>query len=243
MASSAPTPHGTRATPAVPPRALPGAWIVLVLLAFLGGRAWLDELASFGLVSLFLWPSLRRGQVLAWAGWAALGAFLLLLGLRGQGALGLAVLPVLVNAALCVVFARTLARGREPLVARVIGVLEGPARLAMPRVAGYARALTLAWALLLGAQALVLALLLACLVPDGLLASFGVAPVPAVTGAAARGYLFAGSYVVVLAFLALEYAFRRWYLRALPHDTLPRFVARLARCWPALLRSLADEPR
>jgi uncharacterized membrane protein len=242
MPSIAPIP--SNASPRVPHlRVLLPAYGALLLLAFVSGRAWLDELAAFALVSAFLWPALRRRNVLAWCGWIALGAALLLLGLRGQGVLGLALLPILVNAALCRLFARTLARGREPLIARVIRILEGPARLALPRVAGYARALTLAWALLLGTQALVLSLLLACLVPDGLLATSGVAPPLALDGAGVRGYLYAGSYAVVPGFLALEYAFRRWYLRGLPHDPLPRFIARLAHCWPALLRGLAEDAR
>ncbi|MFI4969456.1 MAG: xanthomonadin biosynthesis protein, partial [Lysobacterales bacterium] len=162
---------------------------------------------------------------------------------RGNGRIALDALPVLVNAMLCGLFARTLRRGHRPLIARVIGVLEDPTRLALPRVAGYARALTLAWALLLGTQALVLAVLVACALPNGALATFGVAPPVALSGAGWRWYLHAGSYALVPAFLVVEYVFRRGYLRNIPHAPLPQFLARLARRWPSLLRSVADDAR
>lgn len=218
-------------------------YMMLLLAAIATGNVWLDELAALALLTLFLLTALRRGSLAAWSGWLVAAALLALLGVRGNGRIALDALPVLVNAMLCALFARTLLRGRQPLIARVIGVVEGPARLALPRVAGYARALTLAWTLLLGAQALALAVLVACSLPDGALATFGVAPPAALSGAGWRWYLNVGSYALVPAFLVVEYAFRRGYLRHIPHAPLPQFLARLARRWPALLRSLVDDAR
>jgi uncharacterized membrane protein len=233
--SSAPIARGSRLLAA-------GVAVYALLLAgaALTGSIWLDELAAFALVGLLLLPGLRRLRRSAWLAWLAAAAALVALGLRGNGRFALDCMPVLVNAALCAVFARTLARGREPLIARVIEVLEGRARLALPRVAGYARALTWAWALLLGAQAVLLALLAVCAQPHGLLATFGLAAPLATGGTAWRIYQHLGSYALVPLFLVAEYAFRRWYLRHLPHASLPLFAARLARRWPGLLRSLSE---
>lgn len=193
------------------------------------------------LVSLLLWPGLKRRSVAAFSVWTVAVLGVAALAIAGRGEIALDFLPVIVNAALCLVFARTLAKGSEPLIARLIAVLESPERLALPRVAAYARGLTLAWALLLGAQALVLALMIFCAVPDGLLASFGVTPPIAVTGHAWRWYLHLGSYATVFAFLGVEYAYRRWHLRHIPHVPLPVFVMRLVRRWPALVRSVLND--
>ena len=60
------------------------------------------------------------------------------------------------------------------------------------------------------------------------------------------GLGIAGAWVLCLfvcAFLVLEYAWRRWRLRHVPHLPLPIFLARLARRWPSLLRSLAGGDR
>jgi uncharacterized membrane protein len=216
-------------------------YVLVLAAAFASGRAWLEELAALMLVSLLLWPALRRRSLIAGGLWAIAAFGIVALALAGRGALALDFMPVMVNAALSGLFAQTLARGSEPLIARVIAVLESPERLTLPRVAGYARSLTLAWAVLLGVQAIVLALLILCAVPDGLLANFGIEPPVAVTGNGWRWYLHLGSYATVLAFLLVEYAFRRWYLRHIAHVPLPLFVARLVRRWPALARSVMHD--
>jgi uncharacterized membrane protein len=216
-------------------------YAIIAIAAFASGRAWLDELAAFILSSLLLWPGLRRRSIAAWTFWLIAACGILVLAWHGRGELALDFMPVMVNAALCILFARTLAPGRQPLIARLIAAIEGAERLALPRVADYARQLTRAWALLLGLQASVLTLLIACTVPDGLFASFGVSPPFEISGGAWRWYLHLGSYALVLAFLGLEYAYRRWHLRHVPHPSLPAFIARLAKRWPALVRSIADD--
>jgi uncharacterized membrane protein len=222
-----------------------GVFVVLYLgivaAAFAAGRAWLDEVATVMVATLLFWPGLRRGHVAAIVLWAAVVLVVAALAFAGHGKVALDFLPVVVNAALCVLFAHTLTQGRTPLIARVIAVLEGPERLAQPRVAADAHGLTLAWAILLGAQAIVLTLLIAFAVPDGLLASFDIASPVAVTGEAWRRYLHFGSYAVVVAFFAIEYAYRRWHLRHIRHMPLPRFATELARRWPALARTVMDD--
>lgn len=217
------------------------AYVVLLLAALATANVWLDALAALLLISLLLSPGLRRRSVAAWLLWLATCAGFVALAARGHGRLALDLLPACVNAALCLVFARTLAPGGEPLIVRVIGVIEGRERLALPRVAGYARGLTLVWAAAFGAQALWLATIVVFAAPDGLLAAFGIAAPLQLHGVGWRWYLHVGSYACTLLVLLVEYGFRRWYLRHIPHAPLPLFVGRLARRWPALVRSLVDE--
>lgn len=242
MTTTAPTLPSTPHTP--PPRwlgALLVAYVALLLAGLATANGWVEALAALVLVTLLLSPGLRRRSGFAWALWLLACAGCAALTARGHGRLALDLLPVFVNSALCFLFARTLARGREPLIARIIDVLEGRDRLALPRVAAYARALTLAWALLFGVQATILFALIAFAAPDGLLAVFGLRPPHALSGDGWRWYLHVGSYAMVLAFLVLEYAFRRRHLAHLPHAPLLRFVARLARRWPALVRRFAED--
>jgi uncharacterized membrane protein len=216
-------------------------YLGIVAAAFASDVAWLDELATVLVATLLFWPGLRRGNVIAILIWAAVVLVVAALALAGHGAVAIDFLPVVVNAALSLLFAHTLAHGRTPLIARLIGVIESPDRVALPRVAAYARGLTLAWAILLGAQAIVLTVLIACAVPDGALASFGIAPPFEVRGETWRGYLHFGSYAAVLAFFAIEYAYRRWHLRHIEHIPAPQFAARLVQRWPALARTVMDD--
>ncbi|MGH8173701.1 MAG: xanthomonadin biosynthesis protein [Rhodanobacteraceae bacterium] len=217
------------------------AYVSIVAAAVITGRAWLDELAAFLLVTLVLSPGIRRRSMLAGVLWILAAAGIAALALGGHGEIALDFTPVMVNVALCVLFAHTLAAGHEPLIARLIAAIEGPSRLALPRVADYARRLTFAWALLLGAQALFLTFLIVCGVPDGLLARLGLHAPFEVTGEAWRWYLHVGSYAVVLVFMVLEYAVRRWHLRHIPHPSLPTFLIALVRRWPELARSFIDD--
>ncbi len=215
-------------------------YFALALAASYSGRAWLAALAVFVLASALLSPALRRRSVVAGFAWLAIAVLLGLLAGHGEGRLALDALPILVNAALGVLFASTLRRGREPLIARFIAILESRERLASPRVAAYARQLTWAWALLLGAQACVLGAIL-CLAPDGVLAAFGATPPAAFATPGWRLYLHVGGYALVPVVFVLEYAYRRVHLRDEPHASLPLFVARVVQRWPALLESLAAD--
>jgi len=217
------------------------AYVLLLLAALATGNTWLDALAALAFVTLLLSPRLRKGSVAAWSLWLLGAAAASALAARGHGRLALDLLPVLINAVLCGLFARTLAPGRVALIAVIIDVIEGPERLALPRVAGYARCLTWAWALLFGVQASALLVLIACRVPDGLLAGFGAQPPFALAGPGWSAYVHLGSYALVIGFLVVEYAFRRHYLGHIPHAPLPRFIADLARRWPALIRRVATD--
>ncbi|MEO8010369.1 MAG: xanthomonadin biosynthesis protein, partial [Dokdonella sp.] len=138
--------------------------------------------------------------------------------------------PAVINAALATLFFSTLARDHTPLIARAIIAMEGQERLALPRVADYARALTRAWALLFALQS---ALLLGIGVARH--GAFGLAASPL-----AIGYLHFGGYLLPALFMLGEFTFRRRYLHHIPHDSLRGFMQRLVRNWPRLLREHID---
>lgn len=217
------------------------AYVAILGAAIATRQGWLDEIAAMLLASLFLAPSLRRGSRAAWLFWIATAALLAALAWRGRGEIALDLLPVIVNAALCLLFAGTLDAAREPLIARLIGAIEGASRLALPGVGTYARRLTLAWALFLGMQAAALLVIVLFRSPDGLLQALGIDPPFALRGAFWPGYVHVGSYVGVIAFFVLEYIFRRLHLRDIPHVPPARFAAQLIRRWPAIARSFADD--
>lgn len=229
-----------RANAVVTPTTTPPARVLVVAVlavaalfvaAYVSANAWLNEVAVFALLSLLLQSGLRRRKPLAWIAWLVCAAGLVALGNTGNGRFALDALPAILNAAFCVVFASSLGRDSTPLIARLIEAIEGSARLALPRVAGYARALTWAWAVLLGTQAVLLGWL--ALHDAGMIANSSLA------ASSWRWYLHFGGFALVPAFLILEYAFRRWWLRHIAHASLVQFLRQLARNWPLLMRRIA----
>lgn len=195
------------------------------------------SLAAFALLlSLVLWPALRARRPGAWLAWLGLLGTMGWLAVHGLAALALDTVPVSLNLLLAWVFGHTLGAGRQPLVAQFIEAIEGKQRLAMSGIARYARQLTAFWTVLMVAQAVLLSLLLACQVPGGMLARLGVSSPWPVPQAWAQGYVHVGAYLVLVAVFALEYAFRRWHLRHLPHLSLHALLHRLALRWPQLIR-------
>ncbi len=182
------------------------------------------------LVSVVLAPRLRARRVIAWLSWVTIAAVLALLAALDHGAIALDLVPAMINLALAALFGVTLARAQMPLIARVIIALEGHERLALPRVADYARALTAAWTLLFLLQAVLLLGIVAA--RHGAFA--GTASPLAI------GYLHFGGYLLPALFMLGEFAFRRHHLHDIPHDTLVGFIQRLVRNWPRLLRDQID---
>lgn len=232
--------------PSAPRRTVPLLLPVLVmyaLLALLGGvlHRPLFSLIAAALLLLALGVGLLRRPSIAGAALWLLAVLLLMLpALTGRLQLALAGLPILILLAMAWVFARTLARGREPLIARCIRVIEGDGRLALPGVERYARGVTRYWAIVLGAQALILASLLVFARPGGLLDAFGVDSPLTLPRNALAWYPQAGCWAVLIIAFAAEYAFRRWHMRDVPHPPLKRFLSRLIRRWPQLIQ---DEVR
>lgn len=221
----------------------PRRYVLLLLLAYpllavagaLTHRQVFPLLALVVLLTVVLLPQLLARRALAWLCWFALLAVLLGLSLYGFAGLLLEAVPVLINALLACWFGRSLA-SNEPLVARFIVAIEGRERLTQPGITRYARQLTWFWTLLLGAQALLLAVLLLCAEHTGLLARFGLtSPLP-LSDRWAAAWLHVGGYLLIGAAFLLEYAYRRWRLRHLSHPGLHRMLLQLALHWPQLLR-------
>lgn len=218
------------------------AYPLLAVAGALFQRQLLSLAALALLLGLLLWPALRDRRPGAWLLWLGLSGGMAWLAARGLAALVLDAVPLLLNLLLAWVFGRTLRTGRQPLVAQFIEAIEGAPRLAMPGIARYARQLTAFWAGLLTAQALVLGVLMSCQVPGGLLVRLGVAspwpvPLPWV-----QGYVHLGAYLLLAVVFTLEYLFRRWHLRHLPHLGLHALLHRLALRWPQLIRSRNRAP-
>lgn len=228
-----------------PPAARPRrAWWPLIALAC-GGLALAGALLRAPTLTLIavgvllcawlpaVWRARRAG---AWLAWLAVAALLLVPAALGRPTLALLALPVVCLAAAATLFARTLAPGREALITRCVRLIEGDARVALPGVAAYTRGVTVFWAWLLGAMALVSLLLALLARPGGWLDAFGVAAPVALPGSLLAWFPEAGCWGVLVAAFAGEYLFRRWYLRGVPQLNVARFVFEMARHWPALVR-------
>lgn len=215
-------------------------WLLPVypMLAIVGAvthRQIFALLALALLATALLLPQLLSRRAMAWLWWCAVLTALLLLWMFGLAGVLLEAIPVLINAALAIWFGRTLATA-EPLVARFIIAIEGVERLQQPGVTAYARQLTWFWTGLLGAQALLLTVLLLCADHSGLLARLGIASPLHVPERWAAAWLHLGSYVLLGAAFGLEYIYRRWRLRHLSHPGLRDMLLQLATHWPALVR-------
>jgi uncharacterized membrane protein len=232
--SSLPTTHH-RSTPR---RWLPLLCVypVLALAGVLTHRQGFSLAACALLLTLLMAPALASRRPLPWAVWILTLAAMGWLWLHGMVALLLECVPIAINLLLAVLFGRSLRAGSTPLIARFIEAVEGRERLHVPGVATYARQLTWFWTLLMAAQTLVLAILLLCAEPGGLLASLGIAspwPVPA---GPAQAYVHVGGYVLIAAAFVLENAFRRWHLRHITHPRMHELALGIAARWPQLVR-------
>jgi predicted LPLAT superfamily acyltransferase/uncharacterized membrane protein len=163
-------------------------------------------------------------RVVAWLGVVALIA----LAHHYDRAGVLDILPTLIAGLVGAVFALTLRRGRTPLIARAIAAIDGAALLSDVAVASYARRLTWVWTVYQFALAGAAALLA--------LQAHGWLALPLRTPPAVFGLLWL-PVAVALLFLA-EFALRPWLLPQAPRHNLFLFVAKLIRCWPALLRDV-----
>lgn len=209
------------------------AYPLLALAAAITHRQVFSLLALAVLLTVPLLPRLLARRAMPWLAWSIMLVTLFGLWLGGLADLLLETIPLLISAALAWGFGHTLLSG-EPLVARFIVAIEGVERLQQPGVARYARQVTAFWAILLGAQAVLLVVLLLCADRTGLLARFGVvAPWPIAERWAAL-WLHLGCYLVLGAAFVLEYGYRRWRLRHLDHLGLPAMLKQLALRWPQL---------
>lgn len=137
-----------------------------------------------------------------------------------------AALPILIASLVAWLFARTLRRGRTPLIARAIAALDGPHWLSDPAVARHARRLTCVWAVYLALLALIVAAL--ALLDASTVARWQRLPTAQHFGAI-------GIPVAVAALLLGEFVTRHWWLPQAPRHGLVEFLRKLIVAWPRLL--------
>lgn len=222
------------------PAVLAVAYPLLAHAAAWTASAGLALVAGFLLALLMLWPALARGRAPAWIALLLCAAGLLWLHGRALGTLPLLAPPVLLNAFLAWLFARTLRAGRRPLIEHMVWTLHGEPDALDLRIAPYARRLTAVWAALFAVLAGLNLLLALLAVPDGLLVSVGV--MPPVSVPLSLWSLFANllNYVIVGAFFLAEYAWRKRRFPNQPYRHFFDFIARVARLGPAFWRSLVQ---
>lgn len=194
------------------------------------------------LLSVLFSAGLWHGRIVAWLAWIALCAATIALSLHGHARLPQYAVPVLIDGFVAWLFGHTLWRGRVPLIAGIIRIIDGEAMLQDSAVRNYARQLTLSWTLLmsgLGLTALTLALLLQ---PDGLLVLFGITAPWTVSAVQWSWFANVINYALVGAFFALEHFWRRIVLPQAPRRSLREFGLRIATLWPQLLRRGAVDP-
>jgi uncharacterized membrane protein len=193
-------------------------WLIVALtLSYLGtahfalihhSTAWAANATAL-LALLFLASIQGRHRVLLRIAVAAIGTAIVILVARGAPPLPLLLPPVLIPASIAFMFGRTLRSGRTPLVERVARGFHAPATPA-PTIIRYARGVTWAWTLLLGAVAAVNAALVVNLVPGGLLDVVGFTPRWPATPAAFVWFGNTGTYLLIGGMLVVEFSVRVW---------------------------------
>jgi uncharacterized membrane protein len=212
------------------------AYPLLAHAATLSGDARLAALAALDLVLVALASPLLRLRPMAWAAFAAAALAAAWLARGPHALLPLLLAPPAFVAAVGWAFASTLRAGRVPLVGRIAAALDGVAWATLPdAVRAYTRRVTLAWALLLFALALVDATLALFAVPGGVLERLGIAPALAVAETDWSWFANIGDYAVIGGFMLAEYGYRR--LRFPMHAPgLFVFLRRMARLGPSFWR-------
>jgi uncharacterized membrane protein len=190
------------------------------------------------LVGMTLADGLVQRRAGAWLALLAAIAGLAWLAGSPWAHLPLLLVPVAFIAMIAWFFARTLRPGRVPLIGKIVSALENtPEPELEPELRRYTRGLTLAWALVLAAMGVCNLVLAAVAVPNGLLASFGIAAPFTVTDAQWSWFANWFNYGLVGGFFALEYLYRK---RRFPgrYRNFADFASRMSRLGPAFWRDL-----
>lgn len=210
-------------------------YLVLAHAAGVGHNGRLAALALLDIVVLVLLPPLLRWRAWAWTAVALAAAGCLALARTRYALTPLLLVPPAFVGFVSYGFARTLAAGRIPLITRMAAAME-PLE-SEPRLLGYTRNLTLAWAVLLGALMVFNLALAALAVPAGLLATAGLpVPMPVSEGQWALA-AHVGNYGLVVGFMMVEFQVRK---RLFPgrYTGFFAFLRRLAGVGPVLWADL-----
>ncbi|MEO6365048.1 MAG: ketosynthase [Luteimonas sp.] len=213
--------------------------VVYAVLAHLASARHDDLLAACAIgvmVVLVLLAPLLQGRISAWLGLTAGVAAAAGLMQTPYVHVPLLLVPFAFIALVAWWFARSLLRGRVPLITKIVAALEHTTALELePELRRYTRALTAAWAALLaiiGLSNLTLALIAT---PAGLLAQFGVQPPVTVTQAQWSWFANLLDYGIMGGFMVGEYLYRK---RRFPgrYKNFAEFARRLAALGPAFWR-------
>jgi uncharacterized membrane protein len=196
------------------------AYPVLAHFAIARHSAGLTIAALTLLALVTLLPWLARGAAGAWVALLLVVAASWWLSTVEQTIVLLYLPPIVVPAFLAYVFGNTLLPGRTPLIAQLIRLLQTPGDEPERAVWSYARRLTAAWT----------ALFVALVVFNLALAALAGPQVWS---------LFTNliEYLIVAAFFAIEYAYRRQRFPRQPYRNMFDFVRRLLAAMPRLMRS------
>lgn len=199
-----------------------------------------SALALASLVLLMLLGPVLRLRPWAWLLLAAACAGLYWLAGSDYVWVLLLLLPVAFTWLVAWGFARTLARGREPLITRIVRALHARAGLPMTEaLSRYGRGLTLAWALLLGALTVINLGLALCASPQWL-AAIGSPPSLAISHAQWSWTANIACWGLIGGFCVVEYWIRQRRFPQQPYRHIGDFVRQLAQLggpfWRDLLR-------
>jgi uncharacterized membrane protein len=235
----------TTAGEVVSERATAGVRLVLALayplLAHLAGARHDAALAALALADIsviVLLQPLLQWRLRAWLLLLLTAAALVVLAHSRYALLPLLLVPVAIIGVIGWTFGRTLGAGRVPLITRIVAALDAiPAAALAPELRSYTRQLTAAWAGLLCALALVNLVLALLAVPNGLLATAGIAPPLRVTETQWSWFANILNYGIVGGFFFGEYLLRK---RRFPgrYRSFLDFMQRMARLGPAFWRQL-----
>jgi uncharacterized membrane protein len=217
--------------------ALSFAYPVLAHFAIARSSPWLTIAALALLAAIALLPGLARGAATAWVAVPVVAAVCWWLSGVDQPLLPLYLPPIIVPAFLACVFGNSLRPGRTPLISQLIELLhaQGEER-PEEAVWSYARKLTAAWTALFVALATFNMLLAAFAEPDGLLRAGGIEPGLAVSHETWSLFTNLIDYLLVAAFFAIEYAYRRQKFPRQPYRNMFDFLRRMVAAMPRLIR-------
>ncbi len=212
-------------------------YIPLAHLAEARSSGTIAALALGALALTVLIEGLAQGRIAHWLALPVVAGVLVWLSRSAFALMPLLLVPPLFTGLIAWCFARSLRRGRVPLVRKVVAALYGiPADELSPRHRAYTRGLTAAWAGLLVLMTLLNLGLALVAVPNGLLAHAGIVAPVTVTGEQWSFIANIAGYGVLGGFAALEYIVRKFVFPVRPYRNLFDFARKMAALGPAFWR-------
>lgn len=212
-------------------------YVPLAHLAEFRQSGTLAALALGTLVLMVLVDGLAARRLREWLALPVAIAALVWLARSPHALLPLMLVPPVFTGLIAWWFARSLRRGRIPLVRKVVAALYAtPPDELSPRHRAYTRGLTAAWAVLLTLLTALNLGLAMIAVPNGLLARAGVAAPVTVTGEQWSFIANIAVYGVLGGFATVEYLVRKRVFPVRPYGNVFDFARKMAALGPAFWR-------